>query len=130
VLALDGAQAALDQAAVRCRDMPWIEFRRAMVPAAFPDGMFDLILLSEVLYFLDADDVSRTASLAQDHLAPGGLVVLVNWTGETDTPTTGEQACALFQAAAQRLGVVGNMCVATYRIDVLAAPESKEGLVF
>jgi predicted TPR repeat methyltransferase len=119
VLALDGAQAALDQAAARCRDMPWIAFRRAMVPAEFPEGMFDLILFSEVLYFLDAGDVSRTALLAQQHLAPGGLIVLVNWTGETDTPTTGDQAATLFQAAAQHLHVKATARSETYRLDIL-----------
>jgi SAM-dependent methyltransferase len=120
VLALDGAQAALDQAAARCRDMPWIEFRRAMVPAEFPDGIFDLILFSEVLYFLDAADVSRTALLAQQHLAPGGLIVLVNWTGETDTPTTGNQAATLFQAAAPHLRVKATARTETYRLDILS----------
>jgi SAM-dependent methyltransferase len=124
LLALDVAQAALDRAAARCCDMPWIEFRRAMVPAEFPPGMFDLILFSEVLYFLDSADVSRTALLAQDRLAPGGLIVLVNWTGETDTPTTGEQAVALFQAAADRLRVAASVRSESYRIEVLTARPS------
>jgi SAM-dependent methyltransferase len=119
LLALDAAQAALDQAAARCADMPWVTFRRAMLPGEFPDGIFDLILFSEILYFLDAADVARAAALAQDHLAPGGLIVLVNFTGETDTPTTGDEAAALFKAAAHRLHVTARERRETYRIDVL-----------
>lgn len=124
VLAIDAAQAALDRAAARCRDMPWVAFRRAMLPTEFPDGIFDLMLFSEVLYFLDAADVARTAALAQDHLAPGGLIVLVNFTGETDTPTTGDEAATLFQTAAPRLCATARERQATYRIDVLAARPS------
>jgi len=124
LLALDGAQAALDQAAARCRDMPWVTFRRAMLPGEFPDGMFDFILFSELLYFLDAADVARTAALAQNHLAPGGLIVLVNFTGETDTPTTGDEAASLFHAAADWLQPTAHTRHENYRIDVLAARPS------
>jgi SAM-dependent methyltransferase len=118
LLALDGAQAALDQAAARCRDLTQVQFRRAMVPADFPPGTFDLILFSEVLYFLDAADVRRTASLAQANLAPEGLVVLVNWTGETNTPVTGDAAVALFAEIATDLKPAGGSRDNTYRIDV------------
>lgn len=119
VLAIDGAQAALDQAAARCGGMGGVAFRRAMVPQDFPCGMFDLMVFSEVLYFLDAADVSRTAALASDHLAPGGIIILVNWTGETDTPTTGDEASVLFQAAATGLQTMSHRRAERYRIDVL-----------
>ncbi len=121
ILALDVAQAALDQASERCRDLAHVTFRRAMVPAEFPDGLYDLILLSEVLYFLDAPDVTRTATLAQAHLAPGGLVVLVNWTGKTNTPTTGDAAVRLFSEGAGRLRLLRAWREATYRLDVFSS---------
>ncbi len=117
LLALDGAQAALDQAAARCHDLPQVQFRRAMIPGGFPPGPFDLILFSEVLYFLDADDVSRTASLAQASLAPDGLAILVNWTGETNTPVTGDAAVTLFAAAARELQHTDWRREEQYRLD-------------
>jgi SAM-dependent methyltransferase len=123
VLAIDVAQAALDQAAARCAGMGGVTFRRAMVPRDFPSGHFDLILFSEVLYFLNAADVSRTAALASDHLAPGGIIVLVNWTGETNTPTTGDDAAALFEAAAAPLQINASLRADTYRIDVFGSRE-------
>ena len=118
LLALDGAQAALDQAAARCQDLPLVQFRRAMVPGDFPPGVFDLILFSEVLYFLDPADISRTASLAQENLASGGLAVLVNWTGETNTPVTGDEAVALFARAALGLRQIKSKHEDKYRLDV------------
>jgi predicted TPR repeat methyltransferase len=120
LLALDVAQAALDQAIERCRDLPHVAFRRAMIPAEFPDGPFDLMLFSEVLYFLDAADVTRTAVLAQTQLAPGGLVILVNWTGETNTPTTGDDAVRLFSQGAGRLRHSEARRESRYRLDVFA----------
>ena len=121
VLAVDVAQAALDRAAWRCQALPQVAFRLASVPEEFPAGSFDLILFSEVLYFLDAQDVAETASLAQTALRPGGLVVLVNWTGETNTPTTGEEAASLFEKSAPRLRVLERRVHPTYRLDVMTS---------
>ncbi len=120
VLAVDVAKIALERAAERCRAMPQVTFRLASVPREFPEGSFDLILFSEVLYFLSADDVSETARLAQAALRPGGLIVLVNWTGETNTPTTGDEAALLFGASAPGLRVLERRREATYRLDLLA----------
>ena len=48
-----------------------------------------------------------------------GLIVLVNWTGETNTPTTGNEAALLFEASAPRLRVLERRVHPTYRLDVL-----------
>ena len=42
--------------------------------------------MSEVLYFLDASDIRRTAHRTMASLAANGAVVLVNFLGDTDTP--------------------------------------------
>ena len=62
------------------------------MPAQWPEGSFDLILLSEVVYFLDGDDVEHLAARVRGCLRPGGDVVLVHWTGETDYPLSGDAA--------------------------------------
>ncbi len=98
LLGLDAAEAALEQARRRCRDLGHVGFRRALLPADWPDGAFDLILISEMLYFLSPDDVGRLARLCSEAILPGGTVLLVNWTGQTNTPTTGDEAAALFRA--------------------------------
>jgi hypothetical protein len=92
-----------------------VEIRQACIPQDWPDGVFDLILISEVLYFLSPADVAETSRRAHATLAQGGTIVLVNWTGPTDTPTTGAQAAHLFMGAPRA------PCVAApgYRIDVL-----------
>lgn len=99
LLAVDVAEAALEQARARCADCPGVCFRRLRVPGEWPEGKFDLIVFSEVLYFLSADDVRRTARRAMASLAPAGRISLVNWTGETGQSLSGTAAADLFHGA-------------------------------
>ncbi|WP_336492371.1 SAM-dependent methyltransferase [Methylobacterium nigriterrae] len=122
LLALDVAEAALDQARRRCADMPQIRFAPCRVPADWPAGRFDLILLSEVVYYLDAADVGRLAERVRTALGPGGDVVLVHWTGETDYPLGGDEAAELFLARAAPFAEICRQSRSErYRLDVLRA---------
>jgi SAM-dependent methyltransferase len=121
LLALDAAQAALDQAERRCADLANVRFERMFVPGQWPGGTFDLILLSEVVYYLDEEDVARLASRAVRALAPSGDVELVHWTGETNYPLTGDEGAELFiNAMAPSAKVVRQDRYSTYRLDVLS----------
>lgn len=96
LLALDVAEAALTQARARC---PGVRFERRAVPDAWPDGQFDLIVFSEVLYYLDTTGVQTTAAKAMGALNPGGSILLVHYLGGTDYPSTGDEAATVFIAA-------------------------------
>jgi SAM-dependent methyltransferase len=96
LLALDLAAEAVRRARERCAGLSHVEVRQARIPGDWPEGVWDLIVISEVLYFLSAVDVVEVARLARGSLTPGGTVLLVNWTGFTDTPTTGAEAAGLF----------------------------------
>lgn len=84
LLSVDVAEAPLIEARRRCAKLLNVRFEQMFVPGQWPDGGFDLILLSEVVYYLQAEDVRRLAARVGDSLNPGGSVVLVHWTGETD----------------------------------------------
>ena len=98
LLALDVAEAALAQARARCgpEQCPGVRFERRVVPDEWPDGRFDLIMFSEVLYYLDAAGIRATAAKAMAALNPGGSIVLVHYLGGTDYPSTGDEAAAWF----------------------------------
>ena len=122
LLALDVVPEVLDAARARCADRPGVTFARMTVPGDWPDGRFDLILFSEVLYYLDRADLARLAGRVQGALAPGGDCVLVHWLGETDYPLTGDEAAEGFIAqAAAFAGVIHRERTAEYRLDVLRA---------
>ncbi|MEH3145916.1 MAG: SAM-dependent methyltransferase [Methylobacterium frigidaeris] len=120
LLGLDVAEAALAGARIRCADQAHIRFARIRVPDEWPEGRFDLILLSEVVYYLDAADVARLVERVRAGLAPGGEVVLVHWTGETDYPLGGDEAADLFIARARDFLAPGVQTrTDAYRLDRL-----------
>lgn len=52
LLAIDTIAAVLKQAKWRCRRFPQVRLRQMHVPQEFPDQSFDLIVMSEVGYYL------------------------------------------------------------------------------
>ena len=60
------------------------------------------------------------AAFAVQAVEPGGDIVLVHWTGETDYPLTGDEAAQLFiDATAPFTRIVRQDRAEFYRIDVL-----------
>lgn len=120
LLALDVAPSALDTARARCADLSHVRFERAAIPAEWPAGRFDLIVLSEVLYFLSRDDIAASVALMRAALKPDGHLLLVHWLGETHYPVTGDEAADTVIALGDGwLDVVHQERAPLYRIDVL-----------
>jgi cyclopropane fatty-acyl-phospholipid synthase-like methyltransferase len=121
VIAVDAAPTPIIEARRRCADLRNVLFEQMFVPEQWPAGMFELIVLSEVVYYLSPEDVSRLAARVVDSLPERGSVILVHWTGLTDYPLSGDEAVALF------LERIGPTCVveradryAEFRLDVLS----------
>jgi cyclopropane fatty-acyl-phospholipid synthase-like methyltransferase len=91
LLAIDVSTAALEQARARCADLPHVRFAQRQVPHAFPPGNWELIVVSEVGYYLSWHDLTRFQQQVLAALDEGGDVVLVHWTGATDYPLTGDE---------------------------------------
>ena len=108
LVGLDLAEAALEQARLRCRGLDHVVLRRAVLPDDWTDpaqyGAFDLVLVSEMLYFLSIEDIDRLARRCVAASLADCTMLLVNWTGPTDTPTTGDEAAACFVASAMAAG--------------------------
>ncbi len=95
------ASQALGNARARCQDLPHVCFVLGRVPEDWPTGRFDLILLSEVVYYLDRDDTRRPSG----PLSPVAHRVLTAISNScigrsaTDYPLSGDEAAELFIAA-------------------------------
>ena len=125
LLSVDVATAALDQAKARCADLDHVSFALMHVPQAWPPDETDLIVLSEVVYYLDEEDVRRLARSVTATLAPGGDIILVHWLGETHYPLTGDEAAELFiTSMADHAKVLNQQRTADYRLDVLRAADA------
>lgn len=117
LLAIDVAEAALAQARARLASSDHVAIERRAVPAETPQGPFDLVVVSEVGYYLSPPDLARFERQLAACVQPGGHVVLVHWTGETDYPLTAAEVHGAFvgpdwQPLAAR-------AEATYRLDVV-----------
>ncbi|RIV18503.1 methyltransferase domain-containing protein [Fibrisoma montanum] len=97
LLAVDASELPLRQARQRLAELPQVSVQQMSIPAQFPDDQFDLILLSEVGYYLTIDDLRRAQQLMHEHLQPGGHLLLVHWTPFVpDYPLTGDQVHEVF----------------------------------
>ncbi len=108
------------QARRRCSGVHQVAFERLKVPDDWPQQTFDLIVLSEVLYYLSPEDVARTARQSRESLRPQGSVLLVHYILPTDYPCTGETATQIFIAEA-RLTATLQRRESAYRLDLLRA---------
>jgi 2-polyprenyl-3-methyl-5-hydroxy-6-metoxy-1,4-benzoquinol methylase len=99
VTAVDVADAAVRSADARlreagCRDR--VTLARLSMDATWPPGPFDLVLLSEVAYYLQADALARVLRRECARLKPGANVVAAHWRhAVADYPLTGDMAHAV-----------------------------------
>jgi SAM-dependent methyltransferase len=94
LLAIDASATAIQ--AAKAINGANVTFRVADIPAGFPEGTFDLIVLSEVLYYFDETDLARVARACANSIARDGEIVLCHWLGDTDYPLTGVEASERF----------------------------------
>lgn len=89
---LDGAPTAVAAARMRLAPHPHVHAALGAIPEDVPLGPFDLVVASEVLYYLDGERLARTFARLADALAPGGRLVAVHWRPEgPERPLSGEQ---------------------------------------
>ena len=119
LLAVDIVEQALAQARTRCASHAHVTFAQMQVPKTWPAGSFDLIVFSEVLYFLAPPDIARIAALANASLMPGGMLLLVNYTGEIDEPCSGDAAAEAFMRNVPASRITQSRA-SSFRIDLLA----------
>jgi peptidoglycan/xylan/chitin deacetylase (PgdA/CDA1 family)/2-polyprenyl-3-methyl-5-hydroxy-6-metoxy-1,4-benzoquinol methylase len=75
--ALDISERALERAKVRCADASNITFVRSDIHEEVPNGPFDLIVCTEILYYMyDRHALAKFVSRAVERLSPGGHIVL------------------------------------------------------
>jgi SAM-dependent methyltransferase len=94
LVATELSATALEQARARCAGCGNIDFRLARTVTDGMDGVFDLMVLSEVVYYWDDADLQAVAAAIRRTLEPGGRLLMAHWLGETDYPRSGDDAVA------------------------------------
>jgi len=95
LLAVDVSDTALAQARERVAGRGNVTVERREIPEAFPAGEFDLVVCSEVLYYLDPPGLDATVAGLRHAVVPGGSVLAVHWRPATQRyPFTGDEVHA------------------------------------
>ena len=81
----------------------------------WPEAVYDLVVLSEVLYYLEADEAARFMAQTVEHLDADGHVVVAHW--QTRVPEYPLSGGAARQIARETAGL---QVLGTYRDDDFA----------
>jgi LmbE family N-acetylglucosaminyl deacetylase len=79
LLAVDASSAALKLAARRLAPFPGVATRQLTLPAEWPEGRYDLIVVSEVGYYLAPSELEQLLDRIQSSMTPGGTLLLCHW---------------------------------------------------
>ncbi|MDQ6617181.1 MAG: nodulation S family protein [Actinomycetota bacterium] len=122
LLAADGADTALGQARSRLAGLAQVEIAKLLLPQEWPEGPWDLVVLSEVAYYFDPRDLGLLLDRAAETTVTGATLIAVHWRGETDYPLTGDavhEAIGAHGAFENR----GGYCETLFRLDVFERRE-------
>ncbi len=82
LLAIDGSGRAVELAGERLREFPGARAECRRVPAEWPSESFDLIVLSEVGYFLKRAELAQLIERLPGTLGSDGVLVACHWQGD------------------------------------------------
>ena len=118
VVGFDGEPAIIERAVAQA--IPGASFVAGRLPDTLPPGKFDLVVFSEVLYFLDEAKLLSLCGLLSSRLAPGASLLIVSYLGPTDTPLAGRAAADFFLACLGEAATpVSSVETPDYRIEHL-----------
>ncbi|MBD8042376.1 bifunctional PIG-L family deacetylase/class I SAM-dependent methyltransferase [Arthrobacter sp. Sa2BUA2] len=119
VLAMDISDRALALARERLAGTAGVELAQGSIPANWPEGTFDLVVISEIGYFLTPGQLQETVKRAAVSLTEGGVLLLCHWRHTNDGwPLTGDAVHSAFRSVSG-LTVLSEHCEEDFRIDVL-----------
>ncbi len=122
LLSVDGSPIPLAEARSRLQSYENVVLAQMKVPDTFPEGPFDLILVSEVGYYWSQADLFKAQQLIVSRLQPGGHLILVHWTPYVaDYPLTGDQVHDAFIRFGEDTGTLKalkHQRADTYRLDL------------
>lgn len=87
--AFDFEPSAVGRARQRLGHHSHVHVADARFPDWWPDGRGDLVVWSEVAYYLSTDSADRVMVRLEEWLEPGGTLIAVHYTGDTNYPRHG-----------------------------------------
>lgn len=127
VVGCDVSERAIEIAQRRVGHRPGVELNRAAIPEWWPDGEFDLVVLSELGYYWNTEGWLGILDRVLGSLAAQGEIVAVHWLGESpDHLLSGHEVHRALT------GVLGGADVHLEQIqpaDSVASPSARTGFI-
>jgi SAM-dependent methyltransferase len=99
LLAVDVSERAVAAATERLAGLPHVRVELRRLPEETPEGPFDLVVASEVLYYWPREVMLAALRRFERILSPGGALLAVHWRKETKTyPLQGDEVHDLLLA--------------------------------
>lgn len=122
LLGVDISEKPIQIARERLKARNGIQFGVFTIPREYPEGKYDLIMLSEVAYYLSREDLELTKELIFDSLNPGGTLCLVNWRPQIEgCAFNGDEISRNFTGDPSYINTYQDI-KDNYRIDVMQKP--------
>jgi SAM-dependent methyltransferase len=91
LLSCDVAATAVQAAVQRTKHLPQVRVEQRDIAGQWPAGRFDLIVFSEILYYLGDHDLEQLLDRAAAALQPDGTLLAVHWRHPVaDYPRSGD----------------------------------------
>ena len=84
VEAIDISPTAVAAARQTCLDCANVKVTTGYLPDSIPQGVFDLIVFSEIGYYFDAARLHQVVAQLVDRLTAGGVFLAAHWLGDSD----------------------------------------------
>ncbi|MEJ2886392.1 class I SAM-dependent methyltransferase [Actinomycetospora aeridis] len=116
----DPATRAVEATRARLADRAHVRVEEGALPARVPEGTFDLVVASELVYYLDAGDREEFWRAVEGCLRPGGHLLAVHWLREA--PEYPVEGTAVHDELASRPGLTRTVRhdEADFRLEVYA----------
>jgi SAM-dependent methyltransferase len=93
LVAVDFSARAIELAREQLHDLTNVELEQASFPEQARPGEWDVVVCSEVLYYLDAPTFAEAVKWLRARLEHGACVLAVSWRGEgVEEPLSGDEA--------------------------------------
>ena len=99
LLGIDCVPRAVEAARARLAGQPHVQLVAGIAPDDLPGLTPDLIMLSEVLYFMTRKEIIRLAAWCEAHAAPGARIIVVSWLGSTGETLSGPASASILREA-------------------------------
>ncbi len=119
LIAIDAAPSAVEAARERLADQPQAAAILGAIPADIPRQPYDLVIASEILYYLAERELADTLAVLSRLMSPGARLVAVHWRpAGAERPFTADEVHLRLRQEPW-LAPVSRHDTEDYRLDVL-----------